>query len=127
MPSAIRPVPHGRGIPIPLPPRYLETVEDFVGEESLSDSQMSECSEYEYEGDQKPKLFTQAELNDLVRDLNLPKDSALILGSRLKEKRMLSSDTSFAWYKHREREYICFFTFENPLVYCVDVKGLIEN
>ena len=127
LPSAIRPVPLGRGIPIPLPPRYLETVEDFVGEESLSDSQMSECSEYEYEGDQKPKLFTQAELNDLVRDLNLPKDSALILGSRLKEKRMLSSDTSFAWYKHREREYICFFTFENPLVYCVDVKGLIEK
>ena len=55
------------------------------------------------------KLFNQAELNDLVRDLSLPKASALILGSRLKAKRMLSTDTTFAWYKHRKNEYIRFF------------------
>ena len=93
LPSAIRPVPHGPGIPIPLPPRYLETVGDSVSEESLSDSQMTECPEYEC--DQQPKLFTQAELNDLVRDMNLPKHSALIQGARSKEKRMLSSVTTF--------------------------------
>ena len=74
LPSAIRSVPHGPGIPIPLPPRYLVTVDDSVSEESLSDSQMTECSEYECH--QQPKLFSQAELNDLVRDLNLPKNSA---------------------------------------------------
>ena len=59
--------------------------------------------------------------------MNLPKNSALILGSRLKEKRMLSSDTNFSWYKHREREYIHFFTCEHSLVNCVDFKGLIEK
>ena len=37
LPSAIRPVPHGPGIPIPLHPRYLEKVDDSVSEESLSD------------------------------------------------------------------------------------------
>ena len=84
---------------------------------------LTECSEYEY--DQQPKLSTQAELNDLVRDLNL--NSALILGSRLKEKCMLSSDTNFSGYKHREREYTHFFTCEHSLVYSVDVKGLIEK
>jgi len=93
LPSAIWPVPHGPGIPIPLPPRYLETVDDSISEESLSDSQMTECSEYECK--QQPKLFTQAELNDLVRDMNLPKHSALIQGARSKEKRMLSSVTTF--------------------------------
>ena len=69
----MRPIPHGPGVPISLPPRVLETVEDSVSEESLSDSQLTECSEFEYDDDQQPKLFNQAELNDLVRDLNLPK------------------------------------------------------
>jgi hypothetical protein len=32
------------------------------------------------------ELFTQSELNDLLRDLGLPKDLAEILGSRLCEK-----------------------------------------
>ena len=56
--------------------------------------------------------------------MNLPKASALILGSGLKAKRMLSTDTTFAWYKLRENEYIRFFAKEHSLVYCVDVQGL---
>ena len=40
---------YGLGVAIPLPPKDLETVEDSVSEESLSDSQMTECSEYEYD------------------------------------------------------------------------------
>ena len=32
-----------------------------------------------------PILFDQAELNDLIRDLNLSKDKVELLGSRLKE------------------------------------------
>ena len=50
-----------------------------------------------------------------------------MLRSRLKAKRMLSTDTTFAWYKNRESEYIRFFTMENSLVYCVDIQGLIEK
>ena len=123
---AIRPIPHGPNVPIPLPPRVLEIVEDSVSEVSLSDSQLTDCSEYEYGDDQQPKLFNQAELNDLVRDLNLPKTSALILGYRLKAKRMLCTDTTFAWYKHREKEYIRF-AMEHSLVYCVGIQGLIEK
>ena len=74
----------------------LETVEHSVSEKSWSDSQLIESSEYECDDDQQPKAFNKAELNDLVRDLNLPKASALILGSRLKAKRILSTDTTFA-------------------------------
>ena len=40
---------------------------------------------------------------------------------------MCCSDTSFAWYKHREMEYVHFLIFENSLVYCVHVKDLIEE
>ena len=85
----------------------LETVEDSISEKSWSDGQLTES--LEYDDDQHPKPFNQAELNDLVRDLNLPKASDPILGSRLKAKRMLSTDTTFAWYKHLENEYIRFF------------------
>ena len=87
---------------------------------------MTECSGHECNSDQQPKSFNQAELNDLVRDLNLPKSSALILGSRLKAKRMLSTDTTFAWHKHRESEYIRFFTM-NSLVHCVNIQGPTEK
>ena len=105
MPCAVRQISHGPGVPIPLPPRLLETVEDSISEKSWCDSQLTESSEYECDDDQQPKPFNQAELNDLVRDLNLPKTSALTLGFRLKAKRMLSTDTTFARYKHRKNEY----------------------
>lgn len=36
------------------------------------------------------KLFDQEALNDLVRDLNLPKDKAELLGSGLHERNLLS-------------------------------------
>ena len=77
---------------------------------------------YEYGDDQQPKPFNQTELNDLVRDLNLPKASALILGSRLKAKLII-----FACYKHCVKKYICFFAIEHSLVYRVDIQGLIEK
>ena len=81
---------------------------------------MTESSEYECDDDQQPKPFNQAEINDFVKNLTLPKTSALILGSRLKAKRMLSTDTTFAWCKHLENEYIRFFAKEHSLVYCVN-------
>ena len=85
---AVRLIPHGPDVPISLPPRVLDTVEDSVSEKSWSDSQLTESSEHECNDNQQPKPFNQAELNDFVRDLNLPKASALILGSRLKAKRI---------------------------------------
>ena len=89
-------------------------------------SKLTESSEYECDDDQQPKPFNQVELNDLVRDLKL-QASAFNLDSRLKAKRILSTDTTFAWHKHRENEYIRFFAKEHSLVYCVDVEGLIKK
>jgi hypothetical protein len=43
---------------------------------------------------QSPQLFTQSELNDVIRDLGLPKEKAELLGSRLKEKNLLAAETS---------------------------------
>ena len=38
LPCAVRPIPHGPGVSISLPPRVLETVEDSVSEKFWSDS-----------------------------------------------------------------------------------------
>ena len=45
-------------------------------------------------------LFDQAALNDLIRDL----------GSRLKERNLLASGTTFSWYRHRKQSLIKFFS-----------------
>jgi hypothetical protein len=46
-----------------------------------------------------PQLFTQSELNDVVRDLGLPKEKAVLLGSRFKEKNLLAAGTYMYWYR----------------------------
>ena len=40
---------------------------------------------------------------------------------------MLNADTTFSWYEHPESEYTFYSTKENFLIYCVDVKDLIEK
>jgi hypothetical protein len=42
---------------------------------------------------QNPQLFTQSELNDVIRNLGLLKEKAELLGSRLKEKNLLAAGT----------------------------------
>ena len=86
LPCALRPILHGPGNPIPFLSRVFETIEDSISEKSWSDSQSTESSKYECDDDQQPKPFNQAEQNHLVRNLNLPKSSALILGSRFENR-----------------------------------------
>lgn len=122
--SAIRPVSHSSEIPVPHPPPDLDDI--------LSDAEDSETfapqneSTSDFSVDEGPQLFSQIQLNDLVRDLGLSKDAAELLGSRLKNKNLLSSGTSFSWYRHREREFTQYFTKEGNLVYCNDVRGLMK-
>ena len=72
--------------------------------ESSSDSKSSdmtgtaECGAYKPEVDDRPVPLTQAELNDLTRDLNLSKESAQLLGSHLREKHLLAPGTTFYWH-----------------------------
>ncbi len=46
-----------------------------------------------------PQLFSQVELNDLVRDLNLPKHSAELLASRLRKKNLLENGAHITLYR----------------------------
>lgn len=125
MPSALKPVSHGPEVPIPKPP---DTYTDLSSE---SDDEQTD-DEIAFEGTvgiNEPKPFTQGELNDLTRDLCLSKESAQLLGSRLRENNLLAPGATFYWYRDREAEFRIFFEKDKntALVYCKNIKGLIEN
>ena len=80
--SAILPVPHGSDVSEPAPSAVLKDFEESSAEKlTSSDCKSVDDSECKYNGDYRPTLFGQ-ELNDLVRDLDFPKLSAFLLGSR---------------------------------------------
>lgn len=126
LPSAIRPIPHSDSLPVPLPPSSLGAVSWSSDEEPMLDEDSAGNEEYTCEeGDSTPSKFNQNELNDLVRDLYLSKDKAELLGSRLKRKHLLASGTTFAWYRHREKDLLVYFAENDDLVYCNNVHGLM--
>ncbi|XP_018367698.1 PREDICTED: uncharacterized protein LOC108764129, partial [Trachymyrmex cornetzi] len=66
-------------------------------EEELHDNDNNEVDNFE-DDDGSPKLLSQSSLNDLVRELDLPKDKAELLGSRLKERNLLQPDVTFCCF-----------------------------
>jgi hypothetical protein len=64
---------------------------------------------------------------NVIRDLGLPKEKAELLGSRLKEKNMLSAGTSTYWYRNNEQEFTSYFSQDGDLVYCCDIPGLMQK
>ncbi|XP_076029890.1 uncharacterized protein LOC143018386 [Oratosquilla oratoria] len=65
---------------------------------------------------------------DTSRTERSDKESAQLLGSRLREKRLLVPGTTFYWYRDREREIRKYFTFDEThlLVYCNNISDLIQ-
>lgn len=118
--SAIRPVPHSDDLPIPVF-RELET-EVETPSTSYSDSGGSEvvldCS---------PRQFSQADVNDLVRDLNLSKKASELLASRLRERYLLHDDVRISLFRTREAEFLQYFSSERGFVYCNNVEGLLAH
>ena len=122
MDSALRLVPHGPGIPTPQAPQSSENLPL-----SESESEESSSDECQVGGSSGPPQFSQAELNDLTRDLELSKQSAELLGSRLQKKNLLTPGTSFAWYSNREKHFEPYFPQDGELAYCSDINGLMST
>ena len=80
VPSAIKPVPHGPDLPVPEPDVTMESSSDSKSSDMTG---TAECGAYKPEVDDRLVPLTQAELDDLTRDLKLSKESAQLLGSRL--------------------------------------------
>jgi hypothetical protein len=71
--------------------------------------------------------FDQNELSDLIRDLNLSKESSELLVSRLKENNVLHPGTKITFYRRREKDLLPFFTEDNNLVFCNDIGNLLKK
>jgi hypothetical protein len=122
--SAIRPVSHGPDVPIPTPPTTLP--DSGTGTSSTPSTEDEQNFPPDLQ-DKNPHPLSQAQLNDLVRDLGLSKEKSELLGSRLKENNLLGPGTLFSWYRHREQEFTQYFVKEGELVYCCDISGLITR
>ena len=74
-----------------------------------------------------PKPLSLGQLNDLVRDLNLFKESSELLASRLGEHGVLDSQTKITLYRNRDDLLLRFFTMEDDFVFCNNIPGLLNE
>jgi hypothetical protein len=69
--SALRPVVHGPEVPVPQPTEILEVTYTNSSDSGGVDEEFQCHTE-----SQSPQLFTQSELNYVIRELGLPKEIA---------------------------------------------------
>ena len=123
----MRPIPHSDKVPVPIFTKLPD-----IDEDQLKSSTSSTNSDDDYEEQNiaheawnagRVSLYSQSELNDLIRDLNLPKQSAEVLASRLQKQHLLKAGTSVSFYRNREENLRKSFQSDGQLVYCTDVEG----
>ena len=88
--SAIQPIPHSDSLPVPTPAHSYELEaenEDRIEVEiEEKENKPSTSNDPDFVlTDDAPHEFSQAELSDLVRDLDLSQEKPELLGSRLKQ------------------------------------------
>lgn len=128
LPSAIRPVPHDDTLPVPAPPdkRTLEDDEDEEIDEPEAELSAAADPEYHPQQSNEPHKITQGELNDLIRDLDLSKKQAELLGSRLQGWNLLASGTKVSVYRRRQDDLLQFFDKVDSFCFCTDIEGLFN-
>ena len=134
IPSALRPVPHGGGISVPEPPKQFSIDSDDEGEDegestsgspeppAFTEPHLSHGRSFA----PQPHIHTQDELKDLVRDLELPKSRAELLGSRLKQWNLLEKNVRISSFRSRHQQLVHFFRQKDDLVFCYNVDGLMN-
>ena len=71
--------------------------------------------------------ITQEELNYLIRDLDLPKCKAELLGSRLQQWKLLEENVRISVYRKMYEDLVQFFKMERGLVVSTDIDGLMQT
>jgi hypothetical protein len=88
-PSVLRPVAHGPEVPVPQSTEVLEDA-STNSSDSGGDAEGFQC----HTESQSPQPFPQSELNDVIRDLGLPRDKTEFLDSKLKESNLWAAGIS---------------------------------
>ena len=96
LPSAVRPVPHTAELPVAKPPTNMRLSDSESSNEDVGQSNNNMDCDPTFAGassSNEPHLLTQGDQNDIVRDLNLAKKQAELLGSRIKGCNLLHQDS----------------------------------
>lgn len=118
--SMAKPVPHSPLVQYPVCPKRKKQPES-------SDKSTDKSNESFVEREEKIMPFTQSELNDLMRDLDLSKEKSEILASRLQERHMLSSGVKVTYYRDRHKRFSKYFSKTDNVCYCHDIIGLFKE
>ena len=125
----MRPIPHSDKVPVPIFTMLPDIDEDQLKSSTSSTNSDDDNEEQDIAHEAwnagQVSLYSQSELNDLIRDLNLPKQLAEVLASRLQEKHLLKAGTSVSFYRNRKENLRKDFQSDGQLVYCTDVEGLL--
>ena len=128
IPSAIRPVPHSDELPIPES-REIDLLRSDNAESSEECSVSEPCTSRnkKFGVTTEPHLINESKLNDLVRDLDLPKVKAELLASRLKQWNLLQSGVKVCSFCTLQQSLAQCFSMKGGLVYCTDVGGIMQE
>ena len=125
----MRPIPHSDKVPVPIFTKRPDIDEDQLRSSTSSTNSDDDDKEQDIAHEAwnagRVSLYSQSELNDLIRDLNLPKQSAEVLVSKLQEKPLLKADTSVSFYRNREEKLRKYFQSDGQLIYCKDIEGFL--
>ena len=128
--SALLPVLYGEGISVPEPPKYftIDSDDEDEGESTSGSPEPPAATEphvsHGRSSAPQPHILTQDELDDLVRDLELSKSKAELLGSRYKQWHLLKKSFRISLFRSRHQHLVPFFRKEYDLVFWYDVHGL---
>lgn len=100
--------------------------ENENGSENYSDSEQDESMVDDGRNRIKGQL-SQKDLNDLIRELDLPKDKSELLASRLQEFGCLQKETRICVYRDRDLPFSAHFEKDSKMVFCNDIPGLMEE
>jgi hypothetical protein len=121
IPSVIRPVLHGEDLPVSEPPKdyILNSEMEKEGTEKTGPHKEPTYPDFQGPASESPHKLTQNELNDLVRDLELPKVKA-----RMKQWKYLDEGMKISLYCNRQKNLEEFFTMGGTLVACKDMEAI---
>jgi hypothetical protein len=129
--SAIRPVPHNEHLPIPLPPQqYILDSDEEPTENREKTPQPSTSADADFTANLQFNKFhriTQQELNYLIKDFDLPKGKAELLGSRMQQWNILEENIRISVYRKIYKDLVQFFKMERGLVASTDIDGVMQT
>ena len=101
IPTAMRPIPHGEGLPVPDPSVATTTSSDYDSEDQSDTCHPFTSNDPTFSTTSTNEMhrITQSELSDLIRDLELPKSKVELLASRLKNWNLLANTVRVSTFR----------------------------